>query len=557
MFRQNVCQFKKLMLLCIHYFHFNKIMRQSDMDEFAKSLIEKSPYEIYKAIRDFDKKNGKGSAFAALSQNDEFSAFCSQQLSAFLNNCLALTKRDAENIDKWWKFSNNNFSLEDIQKADAKAAKGLFIRAERFLNMDTNPTFLKFVKNIPDIQDEMNMPQVAETIRLNQRQKIVDFVLFMKSGKKSSELINNDSWEILIKEFNLFPKINIRSLTNLHSEIVKYNTENPHQRRSEKEALLMRLLSYRLDNICKDIWIPQIDEILFLENYLKDEKFNSSELVQKTLTKLLLLKEHAENEQQKASAPKPVATVINFIQNSDDESTENENSQEQKNNISSEKPSEVKVVADNKETSQKDSVKSSKKETAPSLDTWADKTLSNWENWAQKNNKIVQKYNSSEPALLALKIFDTSDNINNDKFEAKIVYKSAHDIVLSGKDNKIPSDEVFAAIVAQAKKNGPEICFGDIKSDEFKARLMLACLNDPDIVMVNPPKFRDLIDIPSSLRHMLADKILTTSKKDASTKNSKNLNKENNNINKPPSKKENDKSEQIFRAMQMRKGKTH
>ena len=78
----------------------------------------------------------------------------------------------------------------------------------------------------------------------------------------------------------------------------------------------------------------------------------------------------------------------------------------------------------------------------------------------------------------------------------KIVAKSATNITLSAKDKdgnpKIPNMQRFRDIVALAKKQGSAIEFGDIKSPDFKARLLLACMEaKPAMQMVGAPELND------------------------------------------------------------------
>lgn len=78
----------------------------------------------------------------------------------------------------------------------------------------------------------------------------------------------------------------------------------------------------------------------------------------------------------------------------------------------------------------------------------------------------------------------------------KIVAKSANNITLSAKDKddnpKVPNMQRFRDIVALAKKQGSAIEFGDIKSSDFKARLMLACMEvKPAMEMVGAPELND------------------------------------------------------------------
>lgn len=507
-------------------------MNEIYSDDWAKSLIGKSPYEIYKAIRDLDKEKGKGASMDTLQKSKEFGEYCTQQLHAFLDNRLALTQRDADNVEIWWKYSNHDFALEDIKRADAKVAKGLFVRSERFFNMNTNPTFLKFVQHIPDIQEEMALPSSEKTDlqRRNQRQKIIDFFRFVISSKKTIDLINDGKWELLQKEFAHFPQMPIQLITKLYDKIFEYNQTNPKKKHSEREALMARILIYRLDDICSGAWKPKAEEISFLEDYLKKLNMSENEVVVETLNKLQALKEEAKQpiapekelettKQTTTSQP----TVINFIDVS--------STQTPSNNFS-EKPAPVVVKAPQEkiQPSSTDVAPESQPQTSsqanvlkvsdeqaqniPSQDNeealskWQQQTFEAWQKWGEKNHKIVTKYQSQTAVSdLSIKIYADTEKSKTDDFEADISYQTQRDITVKGKDGQVPSDAIFAEIVAQAKKNGPEICFGNIQSNLFKAKLMLACLNDPEVKMVNPPKLSELTDLPEDLKAKLEEKM--------------------------------------------------
>ncbi len=78
----------------------------------------------------------------------------------------------------------------------------------------------------------------------------------------------------------------------------------------------------------------------------------------------------------------------------------------------------------------------------------------------------------------------------------KIVANSTNNITLSAQDKdgktKMPNMQRFRDIVALAKKQGTVIEFGNIKSPDFKARLMLACMEaKPAMQMVGAPELND------------------------------------------------------------------
>lgn len=73
---------------------------------------------------------------------------------------------------------------------------------------------------------------------------------------------------------------------------------------------------------------------------------------------------------------------------------------------------------------------------------------------------------------------------------------SKNDVSLSAKDKdgnpKVPDMAVFKELVAKAQKEDDIIGFGDIKTPEFKARLLIACLEaNPPVKMQNAPAISD------------------------------------------------------------------
>ena len=469
-------------------------MAESNIDEFVKSLIGKSPYKILTDIRAYAMETDEGLVYKALHESTEFAEFCAQQLKAFLHNNLALTDKDAQNIDVWWKYSANSFEPETLKLALEKADKGLFVSSDKFIDMEKNAFFLKFVENIPDIQDEMNMPEIdgAEKIRLEQRQKIVDFVRFMQSGKKSFALIQNNTWEPLRKEFDKFPKMPIELIAKLYDKVFDYNEKNPQKAQHERETLLTRILFYRLDNICSGAWKPNSNEISFLQSYLKSLNVESHSLIQQTLDKLETLQQEKQQETKDIPVVQPMLTINEIVR---DESAQKEKAEN--------------IVAP-KEEKETPVEQTQQKQDTPAQENipWKDKTLAYWQEWSQKNNKIVQEYKpADEQTVLAFKVYENQEEAQKDVFDADISYDKENNVTIKGHQGKAPSDAVFAALVAQAKENGQEICFGDIKTDLFKAKLWLACLNEKDVKMVNPPKLSKLTDLPEDLRAKLKEKL--------------------------------------------------
>lgn len=533
------------------------------MDNFAQSLIGKSPYEIYKAIRDLDKEKGKGTALSLLQPSKEFGKYCSQQMKAFLENRMALTLRDADNIDKWWKFSLNDFSFEDIKKAYAKIENGEYIRSDHYIDFDRNKMFKLFKDNIRSIKSEMKMQHIenadAARYRINKRQRIVDFARFMTRESEPRKQIEANNWEALSKEFENFPSDSTYALLNRYNKSKQYNIEHPQEQKIEEETLFARIVEYRIKDIIYGNKKTNLEEIQLVEEYIKAFNRSDDEDHQALLAKLDAMKKEieatqAENEsvetkvqetnpqekKQTTSSTQHKQIIINFIEDGDHEKTDEKDSSTEslvsaKNDIPSadeiieqvenhENSNNIveEIVAPDASYKEDDSAVETPEEAPQKIEeevqmplkqpdakpnSWHDKTLSDWKEWSKKSNKIVQEYKPKEQAVLAFKVYDNAEKAKADEFDADITYRKENDIVVKGHKGKMPSDEVFAAIVAQAKKDGSEICFGDIRSSEFKARLLLACLNNKDIKMVNPPKLSELTDLPEDLKARLKEKL--------------------------------------------------
>lgn len=598
-------------------------MTEINMDNFAQSLIGKSPYAIYQAIRDLDKEKGEGTAMSLLQNSPEFSKYCSQQMKAFLDNRMALTLRDARNIEKWWKFSSNDFSLEDIKKAYDKIENGEYIRSDHFIDFDKSKNFKLFKDNIQSIKFEMKMPNTKdkdiERHRINKRQRIVDFARLMSRESETRKRIEANDWEAIRNEFSGFPKMPMSFLLNRYNKSKQHNIDHPEKQKTEEEAFFSRIVEYRIKDIIYGNRKTNLEELQLAEEYVKSFNRADDENHQAILAKLDEIKKgleatKAENEsletktketasqekeekadetvsqpteaqqtensshpeeELKESSLKRKQTVINFIEEDDEEKSqtltdEKDSPKEaeisaEKNNISKEEPKvsaqndipsadEIIEKVENKEKSDDKADKiasednsilnideldlndakenSSWKEDDSAVETpeeapqkiaeevqmpvkqpdtkpnsWHDKTLSDWQEWSKKSNKVVQEYKPKEQAVLAFKVYDNAEKAKADEYDADITYRKENDVVVKGHKGKMPSDEVFAAIVAQAKKDGSEICFGDIKSSVFKAKLMLACLNDKEVKMVNPPKLSELTDLPEDLKAKLKEKL--------------------------------------------------
>lgn len=156
---------------------------------------------------------------------------------------------------------------------------------------------------------------------------------------------------------------------------------------------------------------------------------------------------------------------------------------------------------------------------APADENWKESTLKEWQNWAEKNNKVLAAYDDAEhKGNLSFRIYASKEDQEKDNFEADFSYSGPHNVTLKGKDGQVPADEYFDELVAKLKTaNGPQIEFGDIKSDEFKAKLLAACLRDKDIIVINGPNAKEV----SGWSKELQDKVAKAANKDTPVQDEK------------------------------------
>lgn len=139
--------------------------------------------------------------------------------------------------------------------------------------------------------------------------------------------------------------------------------------------------------------------------------------------------------------------------------------------------------------------------------SWKEKTLNSWKEWADKNDKDLGVYEDPEhPEFLKFKVFSKGADKEKDQYENDVIYTSPTNVSIKGKDGKVPGIEAMEATIAAAKSvNGPNISFGNIQSPEFKANLMIACLRDPEINMVNAPTAEEIATFPKELQDKIAE----------------------------------------------------
>ena len=120
------------------------------------------------------------------------------------------------------------------------------------------------------------------------------------------------------------------------------------------------------------------------------------------------------------------------------------------------------------------------------------KYFQNWPQAKMEKWHIDIKEQAQEKNKLNITIYKSEQDKLKDNFAAKITYNSPNNIALQGKDGKIPDLCYFNKIVQNAKQQGAEtINFGNIKTTEFKAKLLIACLAN-DMNIKNPPSKEEL-----------------------------------------------------------------
>ena len=469
--------------------------------EIVSSLVGRPWAEINYIIQ---KNKEDGLFIEQLHTNKDFEEYCHKQAQSFLKFRVALTKKDIHAAEILWLYGNLEY--DELMEIKNRLETQNYVVSDRFRDFDNDKNLQLLADNIPDIQEELDMPEhIALSMRREQRQKLVDYVRFMEGGKRSREMIEKENWKFLADEYNSFPRAKTEFIIELYK---KEEEKNPHSARLD---MISRLFIYRLYDINDGIWkVKSKDEIEVLENFIRESINNPEE------DKLYSAVLNNINEARKALEEKK-STPLVINEETDEESvlvdelikTEGK---EEKTVVEQEK------IEGNSVSAQEDADKSKKDDTDKKTesveteesrkeneDNWQDKVVFGWKNWARENKKIVKTYSlpSEENSSLNLRVYSNKEAVEKEDFEADIKYKNANEMSVKGKDGKIPDINIFEGIVANAKKVSKQISFGDIKSDEFKAKLMVACMKDPEIEMLNAPKVEELKDISEELKTAL------------------------------------------------------
>lgn len=141
----------------------------------------------------------------------------------------------------------------------------------------------------------------------------------------------------------------------------------------------------------------------------------------------------------------------------------------------------------------------------PVDENWKEDYKREWRQWAEENNKEFEDVNIPGSGNdVQIRLFDSKEQKKKGEYAAQISYKSPHNVSLSGANGKVPDSKYFEQTVALAmKKNGPDIEFGDIKSDEFSAKLLAACYINGANPTGNVPTEEEMAQWPKELQDMV------------------------------------------------------
>lgn len=551
----------------------------------VSELIGKSWDDIQYIINK-NKKNGF--IMQKIVDDADFKQYCQQQAEKFLNHQVALRSRDIDAASILWLYGD--LTLEDIQQIQTRLEKKEYIASDKFRDLTTDKTLQIFAEHLEDIREEMEMPVKGfENIRMNKRQKLIDYLRFMEGGNKSKEMFEKGNWKYFQNEFDQFPKMRTPFIIELHNKSAEKNLN------SDRFKMMNRILFYRFEDIHNGRWkLGDEEELAVLEKFAFDnsgyldsttiledikaarekkaaliaereekKRLTSEKNAQQTITdntekpkddktteKLTIEEKPFSKPIKVKAAPLIIDEDISFNTpiNTQENKVESETIPVDKSSLRAENPpigiktptsdviveTKPQIKEDNKKQTapmEKSEVSSTEKvsdlaktdiktvstpdakaenEEEKEPENWQNNTFSEWKNWGRANRKWVQTYHDEKNDKgLSLKIYANRTAAEKDNFEADIHYRKHNHLVVKGK----PGNDVFDGIIAAAKLNSNQICFGTIKSDEFKARLMLACLCDPEIEMVNAPKIEELKNIPEDLLEALKNPAIRKAEK--------------------------------------------
>lgn len=501
---------------------FNRYMRM----DIAELMVNSFDYTV----------DEQGYIFAAdkplvlqLWKNEEFREKWTQFLSDVENKNIALPS--SKLYTSALEYVRERLALKEAQITN-------YLHSDRPINFSTDTFFAELAAHIPELKKDFDTsadkesPEKGNTKK--QRQKIVDFLRFMESGKVSREAIKNKDWDFLRKEYIRFPKVPTPVLFQIYENQLKkdanddqidyllkkftahaankdnlpillkaiYKDNSP----SDRTEMLQRIILMRFDNLHKGKWhIKNDEELKIIEDFIASEKERDSAFCEK-LELYRVIEKYKKEKSEKNQEEQATSSLIIHEGPSIESAKPNihipsaapDKHEEKKQ--STDTPSSEKQVTDNESTLPDNNIKE-KEDIKPVIEKeeektaenasvlWQKKTVISWKKWAQKNDKSVKEYIPDDnPLSLGLKIYKNDAQQDNDLPETDILYKNPKEIIVTGKTDI----SLFENIVAEAKKTCSEIKFGEINSPDFKAKLWLACLRDPEIKIIDAPKIRDL-----------------------------------------------------------------
>ena len=134
---------------------------------------------------------------------------------------------------------------------------------------------------------------------------------------------------------------------------------------------------------------------------------------------------------------------------------------------------------------------------------WKEEYKTAWRQWAQDNGLEFAEIPNAENEV-SFRLFESEKDKKDSKYAAEIKYKSPHNVSLKGPEGNTPDSKYFNQVVAHAIKDGGSIEFGNIESNEFKAKLLAACyLNGATVT--NAPSQEEIDKWPENLRNLVND----------------------------------------------------
>lgn len=411
-------------------------------------------------------------------------------------------------------------------------------KSEQMFGFEKNENFSALAENIPSLKKGLEnssldgLDESSDEFKKNfaQRQKIADYISFMESGKKSQEAIQQKDWKFLEREYRFFPKIPTDVLFKIYNKHLERH-KNPDNERTE---MLQRVIRYRLENIkngkqkiadeneLKSIsdfisaeksrypdFAQSIDEILqdITTDYQKSKAEKEKEAEDKRLEKERLAKEAAEKKQEEErlktetenqETEEPVIVINQGKPLSEPSQNKNEEPEKEVPKTSQNNTETDKKTSEDKP---KETEKGTSQETLLPPFNWREETKKDWQEYAEKHEKKAEITDTPEKVIV--KIFANEEKAKVNVSEAAITYDGPNKVTLSGYNEEIPDLSIFENLIASSKKIGSKIKFGEIRDADFSAKLMIACLRNPDVEMVNAPKIEDLKGLSPKVKEIL------------------------------------------------------